>query len=78
KLNYLDLSYNRLAQIDVGTFKGLPRLLYLDLSHNSQLTLEPNGGSFKGLEYSLLHLKIDNVSLSINRYWFLASSGSES
>ncbi|XP_048520977.1 chaoptin isoform X2 [Dendroctonus ponderosae] len=65
KLNYLDLSYNRLAQIDVGTFKGLPRLLYLDLSHNSQLTLEPNGGSFKGLEYSLLHLKIDNVSLSI-------------
>ncbi|CAG9859084.1 unnamed protein product [Phyllotreta striolata] len=65
KLNFLDLSYNRLAQIDTGTFKGLPRLSYLDLSHNSQLTLEHNGLSFLGLEYNLLHLKLDNVSLSM-------------
>ncbi|CAH1114704.1 unnamed protein product [Psylliodes chrysocephalus] len=65
KLNFLDLSYNRLAQIDSGTFKGLPRLSYLDLSHNSQLALEPNGLSFQGLEYTLLHLKLDNVSLSL-------------
>ncbi|XP_066248274.1 chaoptin [Euwallacea similis] len=64
KLNFLDLSYNRLAQIDTGTFKGLPRLLHLDLSNNAQLSLEPNGGSFQGVEYSLLHLKMDNVSLS--------------
>ncbi|CAH1127122.1 unnamed protein product [Ceutorhynchus assimilis] len=63
KLNYLDLSYNRIAQIDSGTFKGLPKLIHLDLSHNSQLSLEQNGGSFQGIEYSLLHLKMDNVSL---------------
>ncbi|XP_030758115.1 chaoptin [Sitophilus oryzae] len=65
KLNYLDLSYNRLAQIDAGTFKGLPRLLALDLSHNGQLVLEYNGGSFQGLEYSLLHLNLNNASLSM-------------
>ncbi|KAJ8950482.1 hypothetical protein NQ314_007869 [Rhamnusium bicolor] len=64
-LIYLDLSYNRLAQIDGGTFKGLPRLSRLDLSHNSQLALEPNGLSFQGLEYSLLHLNLDNVSLTM-------------
>lgn len=62
-LNFLDLSYNRLAQIDAGTFKSLSRLSFLDLSHNGQLALEPNGLSFQGLEYSLLHLKLDNVSL---------------
>lgn len=67
-LNLLDLSYNRLAQIDAGTFKGLPKLSSLDLSHNSQLVLEPNGLSFQGLEYSLLHLELDNVSLTQVRY----------
>ncbi|KAK9879164.1 hypothetical protein WA026_004016 [Henosepilachna vigintioctopunctata] len=60
----LDLSYNRLAQIDAGTFRDLPRLSNLDLSNNIQLTLEPNGLTFLGLEYSLLHLNLDNVSLS--------------
>ncbi|XP_057660247.1 chaoptin isoform X2 [Diorhabda carinulata] len=64
KLSFLDLSYNRLAQIDAGTFKGLSRLSYIDLSHNTQLALEPNGLSFQGLEYTLLHLRLDNVSLS--------------
>ncbi|KAL1506530.1 hypothetical protein ABEB36_005874 [Hypothenemus hampei] len=64
KLNYLDLSYNRLAQIDGGTFKGLPKLLYLDISHNGQLNLEANGGSFQGVEYTLLHLNLNNVSLN--------------
>ncbi|XP_019875931.2 chaoptin isoform X2 [Aethina tumida] len=63
-LNWLDLSYNRLAQIDAGTFKGLPKLSSLDLSHNSQLALEENGLSLQGLEYSLLHLYLDNVSLT--------------
>ncbi|KAJ8916973.1 hypothetical protein NQ315_008373 [Exocentrus adspersus] len=63
-LNFLDLSYNRLAQIDAGTFKGLPKLSSLDLSHNSQLVLEPNGLSFQGLEYALLHLNLANVSLT--------------
>ncbi|KAJ8969360.1 hypothetical protein NQ317_004632, partial [Molorchus minor] len=64
-LNQLDLSYNRLAQIDAGTFDGLPHLLSLDLSHNSQLVLEPHGLSFRGLEYTLLHLGLDNVSLTL-------------
>ncbi|KAL3279502.1 hypothetical protein HHI36_017011, partial [Cryptolaemus montrouzieri] len=63
-LNWLDLSYNRLAQIDAGTFRELPRLLNLDLSNNIQLTLEPYGYTFQGLEDSLLHLNLDNVSLS--------------
>lgn len=40
-------------------------MVYLDLSHNSQLSLETNGGSFQGLEYTLLHLMMDNVSLSM-------------
>ncbi|CAH1176590.1 unnamed protein product [Phaedon cochleariae] len=65
RLMYLDLSYNRLAQIDAGVFRALPRLSSLDLSHNSQLALEPNGLSFQGLEYSLLHLKLNNVSLTM-------------
>ncbi|XP_060524010.1 chaoptin isoform X2 [Cylas formicarius] len=64
-LNWLDLSYNRLAQIDSNTFKGLPRLSSLDLSHNLQLALEPNGLSFQGVEYSLLHLNLANVSLNM-------------
>lgn len=63
-LNWLDLSYNRLAQIDAGTFRDLPRLSNLDLGNNIQLTLEPNGLTFHGLEDSLLHLNLDNVSLS--------------
>lgn len=63
-LSFLDLSYNRLAQIDSGTFRGLSRLSGLSLGHNSQLMLELNGLSFQGLEYSLLHLNLDNVSLS--------------
>ncbi|XP_015839467.1 chaoptin isoform X1 [Tribolium castaneum] len=63
-LSWLDLSYNRLGQIDAGTFKGIPRLASLNLGHNSQLTLEINGLSFQGLEYTLLHLNLDNVSLS--------------
>ncbi|XP_045480876.1 chaoptin [Harmonia axyridis] len=63
-LNWLDLSHNRLAQIDAGTFRELPRLSSLDLSNNVQLTLEPNGLTFHGLEDSLIHLNLDNVSLS--------------
>ncbi|XP_050498519.1 chaoptin isoform X1 [Diabrotica virgifera virgifera] len=63
-LNFLDLSYNRLASIDAGTFKGLPKLSALDLSHNSQLVFEPNGLSFQGLEYTLYHLQLNNISLS--------------
>ncbi|KAJ3628300.1 hypothetical protein MTP99_015615 [Tenebrio molitor] len=63
-LSWLDLSYNRLGQVDAGSFKGLPRLSSLNLGHNNQLTLETSGLSFQGLEYTLLHLNLDNVSLS--------------
>lgn len=63
-LNWLDLSYNRLAQIDAETFRDLNKLSSLDLSNNVQLTLEPTGLSFVGLEYSLLHINLDNVSLT--------------
>lgn len=62
-MNFVDLSYNRLAQIDAATFRDLPKLSFLDLSHNGQLALEPNGLSFQGIEDSLLHLKLDNISL---------------
>ncbi|XP_018322079.2 chaoptin [Agrilus planipennis] len=61
-LIFLDLSYNRLVQLELAAFSFLPKLLALDLSHNSQLVLERNGHSFQGLEDSLLHLKLDNVS----------------
>ncbi|XP_050296865.1 chaoptin isoform X2 [Anthonomus grandis grandis] len=63
KLHFLDISYNQLAQIDISrSFNVMPRMVYLDLSHNTQLSFESN--SNKSQEYdSLLHLKIDNVSL---------------
>ncbi|XP_017770923.1 PREDICTED: chaoptin isoform X2 [Nicrophorus vespilloides] len=63
-LSWLDLSYNRLVQIDVAVFENLPRLSSLDLSHNTQLVLERNGKSFQGIEDTLLHLGLDNVSLT--------------
>ncbi|KAI4459845.1 antigen bsp putative-related [Holotrichia oblita] len=62
-LTFLDLSYNRLVQMDDAVFTSLPRLLSLDLSHNTQLILE-TGRIFDGIEDSLLHLALDNVSLT--------------
>ncbi|KRT80569.1 hypothetical protein AMK59_7610 [Oryctes borbonicus] len=62
-LSWLDLSYNRLIQIDDAVFSSLPRLSSLNLSHNTQLLLE-SGRTFDGIEDSLLHLALDNVSLT--------------
>lgn len=63
RLSYLDLSYNKLVQVNDGVFGILHKILYLDLSHNSQLCIDNNGKSFQGIEDTLLYLKLDNLSL---------------
>lgn len=63
-LSVLDLSYNKLMELDAGAFYGLTSLSTLDLSHNSQLILDRTGITFQGIEDSLMHLKLDNVSLA--------------
>ena len=63
-LTWLDLSNNRLVRIEDSTFSALNHLTFLDLSHNKELVLETRGRSFKGLEDSLLHLYLNNVSLN--------------
>ncbi|XP_054280137.1 chaoptin-like [Macrosteles quadrilineatus] len=60
----LDLSYNRLLRLEDSTFASMPRLAYLELSHNTELSLEPRGRSFIGLDDSLQYLGLGNVSLS--------------
>nr|XP_022919332.1 chaoptin isoform X1 [Onthophagus taurus] len=62
-LNFLDLSHNRLVQIDDAVFSTLPKLSTLDLSHNTQIVLE-TGRTFEGIEDTLLHLNLNNVSLT--------------
>lgn len=44
-LEFLDLSYNRIDEIQIGTFKGLPLLETLDISHNRIKSL-PTGKVF--------------------------------
>lgn len=63
---YFDLSYNRIVQIDDGMFSFMPRLSTLNLSDNTQLILE-SGRIFEGIEDTLLHLALDNVSLTYVR-----------
>ncbi|KAJ9598947.1 hypothetical protein L9F63_010541 [Diploptera punctata] len=63
-LTWLDLSHNRLVRIEDSTFSSLNHLSFLDLSHNKELVLETRGRSFKGLEDSLLHLRLNNDSLN--------------
>jgi hypothetical protein len=60
---WLDISHNRLLRIEDSTFLLLSRLSLLDLSHNAELVLETRGRSFKGLEDSLLELRLCNTSL---------------
>jgi Leucine-rich repeat (LRR) protein len=60
---WLDLSHNRLLRIEDSTFLRLSHLSFLDLSHNSELVLETRSRSFKGLEDSLLELRLCNTSL---------------
>ncbi|GLV45240.1 chaoptin [Carabus blaptoides fortunei] len=63
-LRTLNLSYNRLIQLDEGTFGALLSLSTLVLSHNTELQLEPDGRSFQGIDDSLWHLGLANVSLT--------------
>ncbi|XP_063392648.1 chaoptin isoform X1 [Cydia fagiglandana] len=63
-LAWLDLSDNHLVRIEGGTFTALPRLRWLDLSHNSPFnTGDRENNAFKGLERKLLYLGLRNVSL---------------
>lgn len=51
-------------RIESGTFTALPRLRWLDLSHNSPFNTGERGSQvFKGLERKLSHLGMRNVSL---------------
>lgn len=61
---WLDLSNNQLLRIDDGAFSQLPRLIHLDLSNNQNLDILDGGYSFRGLEHTLLELKLNNVSLT--------------
>lgn len=60
----LDLSYNRLLRLEDSTFASMPRLMILELSHNQEMTLEPRGRSFIGLDDTLTFLGLRNVSIS--------------
>ncbi|XP_047997382.1 chaoptin isoform X2 [Leguminivora glycinivorella] len=63
-LAWLDLSDNHLVRIEGGAFTALPRLRWLDLSHNSPFNSgDRENNAFKGLERKLLHLGLRNVSL---------------
>ncbi|XP_055618814.1 chaoptin [Toxorhynchites rutilus septentrionalis] len=61
-LSVLDLSNNRLVRLEDAAFATLPRLSWLDLSHNDEL--EVMGKAFIGLEKSLIELRLSNVSLN--------------
>lgn len=63
RLSFLDLSYNKLTEVDTGVFAALPILSSLSLGHNSNLTLGRNGATFKGIEDTLQFLDLDNISL---------------
>jgi len=60
----LDLSYNRLLRLEDSTFASMPRLFALELSHNTELSLEPRGRSFIGLDDTLHYLGLRNTSLN--------------
>lgn len=62
RLARLDLSHNRLVRLEDATFATLPHLIDLNLGHNSEL--EVTGKAFIGLENCLLHLNLDNVSIT--------------
>lgn len=55
--------------LEDSNFASLIHLTYLDLSHNDGLVFENRGRMFLGLEQSLQHLKLKNVSLiSVSSY----------
>lgn len=62
-LQVLDLSNNRLTQLEDAPFSALPRLSVLDLSHNVELRLEPRSRTFQNMQESLLDLRLSNLTL---------------
>ncbi|KAJ1520527.1 hypothetical protein ONE63_003648 [Megalurothrips usitatus] len=62
-LQLLDLSNNRLTQLEDAPFSALPRLAILDLSHNPELRLEARSRTFQSMQESLLDLRLSNISL---------------
>ena len=62
-LQMLDVSGNRLTQLEDAPFSSLPRLSMLDLSHNTELRLEPRSRTFQNLQDSLLELRLNNLSM---------------
>lgn len=63
-LKRLNLAGNRLVHLEDSNFAGLIHLTYLDLSDNGALIFENRGRMFLGLEQSLQHLKLRNISLT--------------
>lgn len=63
-MNSLDLSFNKIINIDTGVFAPLFRLYWLNLAHNTELVFGAGGAMFKNIEETLLHLNLDNVSLT--------------
>lgn len=63
-LRTLDLSHNRLLQLEEGVFAPLIRLTQLDLSHNPDIRMESDLRPLAGLEDQLDHLNLDNTSLA--------------
>ncbi|XP_031631630.1 chaoptin isoform X2 [Contarinia nasturtii] len=61
-LTTLDLSNNRIFQLDDAAFTTLPHLAYLDLSNNNELIIMDK--AFLGLEDCLFTLTLNNVSLT--------------
>lgn len=60
----MDLSHNKIIDIDTGVFAPLSRLYTLNLGHNTELVFSAHGAIFKSIEETLLHLNLDNVSLT--------------
>lgn len=60
----MDLSHNRIIDIDTGVFAPLYRLYSLNLGHNVELVFGAEGAIFKNIEENLLHLNLENVSLT--------------
>lgn len=58
------MSHNRLIEIDTGVFAPLPKITTLNLGHNPELVLGRGGAAFQGIEDVILHLNLDNISLS--------------
>jgi len=61
------------VHLEDSNFASLIRLTYLDLSHNDALSFENRGRMFLGLEQSLQHLRLKNISLTAvsNEYFIL-------